>query len=70
MGTDKLTRRALLWCSAAASLKAPNVGAALGKGITIPCALRLAAKHHSNAVPDNIIWMEYKLTEHGAGASN
>ncbi|RDH89297.1 MAG: hypothetical protein DIZ77_16000 [endosymbiont of Seepiophila jonesi] len=24
--------------------------AALGKGIAIPCALRLAAKHHGNAV--------------------
>jgi len=33
--------------------------AALGKGTTIPGALRLAAKHHGSAETDNISWTEY-----------
>jgi len=33
--------------------------AALGKGITIPCALRLAAKRHGDAVTVNITLTEY-----------
>jgi len=33
--------------------------AALGKGIAIPCALRLAAKHHGDAAPGNIMVTEY-----------
>jgi len=36
-----------------------NRVAALGKGTTIPGALRLAAKYHDNAETDNISWMEY-----------
>ncbi len=49
MDADRPTLRASLWCSAAASPKAPTVGAVLDKGTTIACALRLAAKHHRNA---------------------
>jgi len=33
--------------------------AALGKGTTIPGALRLVAKYHGNAEPGNINWTEY-----------
>jgi len=36
-----------------------NRVAALGKGTTIPGALRLAAKHHGNAESGNISWTEY-----------
>jgi len=33
--------------------------AALGKGTTIPGALRLVAKYHGNAELGNINWTEY-----------
>jgi len=42
MGADKPTRRALLWRLAAALQRLPRATA-------ITCALRLAAKRHSNA---------------------
>ena len=35
--------------------------AALGKGTTIPGALRLAAKYHGDAETDNISWTEYQI---------
>ena len=59
MDADRPTLRALLWRSAAASPKAPTVGAALDKGTTIACALRLAAKHHRNAESQFITLKEY-----------
>ena len=42
MGADKPTQRALLWCLAAALQRLPRT-------MAITRALRLAAKHHSNA---------------------
>jgi len=59
MDADRPTLRALLWCPAAVSPKAPTVGAALDKGWAIACARRLAAKHHRNAEPGNITLKEY-----------
>ncbi len=52
MGADKLTRRALPWCPAAALQ-------CLTRVLAIACALRLAAKHHGSAEPVIIT-----LTEH------
>ncbi|MFB3117007.1 MAG: hypothetical protein ACE1ZH_05985, partial [Gammaproteobacteria bacterium] len=52
MGIDKLTHRASPWYPATALQQ-------LGKGTTIPGALRLVAKHHGNAETDNIGWTEY-----------
>jgi len=52
MGIDKLTHRASPWYPATALQQ-------LGKGTTIPGALRLVVKHHGNAETDNIGWTEY-----------
>ena len=52
MGMDKITHRASPWYPAAALQH-------LGRAITIPGVLRLAAKHLGNAETDNISWTEY-----------
>jgi len=39
---------------------------ALGKGITIPCALRLAAKRHGDAAPVNTTLTEYWMDQAAA----
>ncbi len=52
MDTDRPTLRALLWCSATALQH-------LTRTTAIAFALRLLAKHHSNAEPINISLSEY-----------
>ena len=52
MDADRLTFRALLWCSATALQH-------LTRTMAIAFALRFVAKHHSNAEPINISLLEY-----------
>jgi len=52
LGADRPTLRACLWCSTAALQ-------CLTRETAIACALRLAAKHHRHAEPDNISWTEH-----------
>jgi hypothetical protein len=52
MGADRPTLRALLWCSATALQL-------LARTKAIACKLRLVAKHHINAEPVKITWMEH-----------
>ncbi len=67
MDADRPTLRALLWCFAAASPKAPTVGTVLDKdyGHCLRTVPRLkaptvgAAKHHRNAEPVNMTLVEY-----------